>query len=82
MKLTKLHLFLIIMVVLLLSTLGFSIKEYFDGSHTHSSEDIKGGSAGHTHKITIGQSEIVKGDSNDAMDDAKKTEPTQIQILH
>ena len=72
MKLTKLHLFLIIMVVLLLSTLGFSIKEYFDGSHTHSSEDIKGGSVGHTHKITIGQSEIVKGDSNDAMDDAKK----------
>lgn len=32
MKLTKLHLFIIIMVVLLLSTLGFSVKEYFDGS--------------------------------------------------
>ena len=28
MKLTKLHLFIIIMVVLVLSTLGFSIKEY------------------------------------------------------
>jgi len=62
MKLTKLHLFLIIMVVLLLSTLGFSIKEYFDGSHTHNSEDIKGGD----------DNEILKGDSKDAMDDAKK----------
>ena len=30
MKLTKLHLFLMIIVVLLLSTLGFSIKEYFE----------------------------------------------------
>lgn len=72
MKLTKLHLFLIIMVVLLLSTLGFSIKEYFDGSHTHNSEDIKGESPGHTHKITLDGNEIVKGDSKDAMDDAKK----------
>ena len=72
MKLTKLHLFLIIMVVLLLSTLGFSIKEYFDGSHTHNSEDIKGGSPGHTHKITLDGNEILKGDSEDAMDDAKK----------
>ncbi len=64
------------MVVLVLSTLGFSIKEYFDGSHTHNSsektEDIKGGSPDHTHKITIGENEIVKGDSNDAMEDAKK----------
>ena len=31
MKLTKLHLFIIIIAVLLLSTLGFSIKEYFEG---------------------------------------------------
>ncbi len=30
MKLTKLHLFIIIIAVLLLSTLGFSIKEYFE----------------------------------------------------
>ena len=30
MKLTKLHLFLIIIAVLLASTLGFSIKEYFE----------------------------------------------------
>ena len=33
MKLTKLHLFLLIIVVLLLSTLGFSIKEYFESSN-------------------------------------------------
>jgi hypothetical protein len=42
MKLTKLHLFLLIMVVLLLSTLGFSIKEYFEGtngSHSHKEEE-------------------------------------------
>ena len=30
MKLTKLHLFIIIMAVLVLSTLGFSVKEYFE----------------------------------------------------
>ena len=30
-KLTKLHLFLILVSVLILSYLGFSVKEYFDG---------------------------------------------------
>ena len=30
MKLTKLHLFLIIIAVLVASTLGFSLKEYFE----------------------------------------------------
>ena len=30
MKLSKLHLFLIIIVVIVLSTLGFSVKEYFE----------------------------------------------------
>ena len=41
MKLTKLHLFLIIIVVLLLSTLGFSVKEYFTEGHSeeHDEED-------------------------------------------
>ena len=40
MKLTKLHLFLLIIVVLLLSTLGFSVKEYFEsGSHSHKEEE-------------------------------------------
>ena len=45
MKLTKLHLFLLIIVVLLLSTLGFSIKEYFEGSggsHSHKEEESSG----------------------------------------
>jgi len=41
MKLTKLHLFLLIIVVLLLSTLGFSIKEYFEtGEHDDDHENI------------------------------------------
>ena len=39
MKLTKLHLFLLIIVVLLLSTLGFSIKEYFESSNSESKTD-------------------------------------------
>ena len=40
MKLTKLHLFLMIIVVLLLSTLGFSIKEYFTEGHDEEDTDI------------------------------------------
>ena len=39
MKLTKLHLFLLIIVVLLLSTLGFSIKEYFESSNGETKTD-------------------------------------------
>ena len=64
MKLTKLHLFLLIIVVLLLSTLGFSIKEYFEGSggsHSHKEEESSGNGStskkAHTHKITIGDSD-------------------------
>ena len=41
MKLTKLHLFLLIIVVLLLSTLGFSVKEYFESGSPDESSSIK-----------------------------------------
>tara|TARA_B000000475_G_C15976173_1_gene439013 strand:- start:448 stop:1230 length:783 start_codon:yes stop_codon:yes gene_type:complete len=72
MKLTKLHLFLLIIVVLLLSTLGFSIKEYFEGSggsHSHTEEEKSSGSGStskkaHTHKITIGDSELLNHSSD------------------
>ena len=72
MKLTKLHLFLLIIVVLLLSTLGFSIKEYFEGaggSHSHKEEEegssgSRTGKKEHTHKITIGDSELLKHSSD------------------
>ena len=75
MKLTKLHLFLLIIVVLLLSTLGFSIKEYFEGSggtHSHKEEAEDSSSSGtskkeHTHKITIGDSELLKQSSDRVM---------------
>lgn len=67
MKLTKLHLFLLIIVVLLLSTLGFSIKEYFEGSggsHSHKEEESSGNGStskkAHTHKITIGDSDTLQ----------------------
>ena len=39
MKLTKLHLFLIIITVLIASTLGFSVKEYFENKDTDSKGD-------------------------------------------
>lgn len=44
MKLTKLHLFLIIIAVLLASTLGFSIKEYFENKETHNDLALEKGS--------------------------------------
>ena len=40
MKLTKLHLFLIIIAVLVASTLGFSVKEYFENKEVHSNEAL------------------------------------------
>ena len=42
MKLTKLHLFLIVLTVLVASTLGFSIKEYFDSKVPENKLDYKG----------------------------------------
>ena len=39
MKLSKLHLFLIIIVVIVLSTLGFSVKEYFESGGAGDAED-------------------------------------------
>ena len=42
MKLTKLHLFLIVLTVLVASTLGFSIKEYFDAKVPTNKVDSKG----------------------------------------
>ena len=39
MKLTKLHLFLIVLVVLVASTLGFSIKEYYENNKDRASEN-------------------------------------------
>ena len=42
MKLTKLHLFLIVLSVLVASTLGFSIKEYFDAKVPTNKVDSKG----------------------------------------
>ena len=38
-KLTKLHLFLILVAVLILASLGFSVKEYFDGQGAASQTD-------------------------------------------
>ena len=38
MKLTKLHLFLIVLVVLVASTLGFSIKEYYENNKDRANE--------------------------------------------
>lgn len=42
MRLTKLHLFLIVLSVLVASTLGFSIKEYFDAKVPTNNVDSKG----------------------------------------
>ena len=42
MKLTKLHLFLIIIAVLIASTLGFSVKEYFENKDSKTPTDSKG----------------------------------------
>lgn len=39
MKLTKLHLFLIVLVVLVASTLGFSIKEYYENNKDRASKE-------------------------------------------
>lgn len=44
MKLTKLHLFLIIIAVLLASTLGFSIKEYFENKEEDNNQALDKGS--------------------------------------
>ena len=44
MKLTKLHLFLIIIAVLVASTLGFSIKEYFENKEVDYNEALDKGS--------------------------------------
>jgi hypothetical protein len=59
MKLTKLHLFLLIIVVLLLSTLGFSIKEYFEtGEHDDDHENIA------TKPVTINVGTHTQGNNH------------------
>ena len=62
MKLTKLHLFLMIIVVLLLSTLGFSIKEYFESGPGDSQDAMNN----QIEKRTDSQGEdpALKGGSN------------------
>ena len=60
MKLTKLHLFLIIIVVLLLSTLGFSIKEYFTEGHDEEEDNHDG----LTKPITINVGTHTRGNNH------------------
>ena len=82
MKLTKLHLFLLIIVVLLLSTLGFSIKEYFegaDGSHSH--KEKEGNSVNdllkHSKDRVLGRSDNNPAslDTNPALDGGTTYDP-------
>ena len=67
MKLTKLHLFLIIIAVLVASTLGFSLKEYFEN---------KGGEADYNQALDKGSNYDPFGNSSISQDSETEYDTT------